>query len=51
MITSVEKCLLCNNNSKIPERVLHDVIDVVEARLQDIIRKWHDFYGQIRYYC
>lgn len=50
-ITKAKKCLLCNNNSKIPERILRDIIDVIEARAIDVITKWYDFYGEIRYYC
>lgn len=50
-ITKANKCLLCNNNSKIPERVLRDIMDVIEARIIDVINKWYNFYGEIRYYC
>ena len=31
-ITKTGKCLLCNNNSKIPNRMLRDIMDVIEAR-------------------
>ena len=50
-ITKARKSLLCNNNSKIPERTLRDIMDVIEARAIDITTKWYDFYGEIRYYC
>lgn len=50
-ITKARKCLLSNNNSKIPERTLRDIIEVIEARAMDVANKWYDFYGEISYYC
>jgi hypothetical protein len=31
-ITQSGKCLFCHNNSKIPDRVLRDLMDVIEVR-------------------
>lgn len=50
-ITRAGKCLVCNNNSKIPERVLRDLCDVIEARSLDVIQKWQEYFGQIRFFC
>ncbi|BCN31902.1 DUF4160 domain-containing protein [Anaeromicropila herbilytica] len=50
-ITRNGKCLLANNNSKIPERTLNDVCDVIEARSKDILNKWMNFFGEISFYC
>lgn len=50
-ITKSGKCLLCNNNSKIPEHLLRNIIDVIEARSNDIINKWESYFGEIRFYC
>ena len=50
-ITSNGKALLCNNNSKIPERVLHKLIRLIEANSADIVETWLDHFGEIRYYC
>ena len=50
-ITSCGKCLLANNNSNIPERVLRNIIRVIEARCDDVIAKWENFFGEINYYC
>lgn len=50
-ITKAGKCLLAHNNSKIPERTLSDIIEVIEARSNDIINKWYGFHGEISYYC
>jgi hypothetical protein len=43
--------LLCNNNSQIPPKTLRNIMDIIEARNHDIIKKWYDFFGEIRYYC
>lgn len=50
-ITEAGKCLLCNNNSHIPSRVLLDIMRVMEARSDEIIAKWTSFFGEVRYYC
>ena len=50
-ITSTGKTILSNNNSKIPERMLSDIMDVIEARSFEIVRKWQDHHGEIRFYC
>ncbi len=50
-ITRKGKCLLCNNRSKIPERALRDLMDLIEARSQSIISKWLSFHREISYYC
>lgn len=50
-ITRKGKCLLCHNNSRIPEPILRNLIRVVEARSEEVIEKWIDFFGVIAYYC
>ena len=50
-ITQRGKCLLCNNNSRIPSRTLRDIMEIIESRSQEIIEKWYSYFGQIRYYC
>ena len=50
-ITKVGKCLLCNNNSQITSKTLRNIMDIIEARNQDVINKWVDFFGEIHYYC
>lgn len=50
-ITKSGHCLLCNNNSQIPDRVLRNIMDVIEARSLDVINKWYDYFGDIKYYC
>ncbi|MBQ9487578.1 MAG: DUF4160 domain-containing protein, partial [Selenomonadaceae bacterium] len=45
-ITSNGKCLLCNNNSNIPNRILRNIEDTIEARIDDIIDAWQKFFGE-----
>ncbi|MCD7746236.1 MAG: DUF4160 domain-containing protein [Lachnospiraceae bacterium] len=50
-ITKSGKCLLCNNNSRIPGRKLRDIMDIVEARHFEIEKKWLTYFKEIYYYC
>ena len=50
-ITRSGKSLLCNNNSRIPPRILRYIEEVIEARSSEICRKWYDIFGEIYYYC
>jgi hypothetical protein len=50
-ITKTGKCLLCHNNSKIPMTTLKNIMRIIEARSNDVVKKWYDYFGEIRYYC
>ena len=50
-ITKAGKSYLCNNNSKIPLRVLRNIMDIIDARSNEIITKWLEYFGEISYYC
>ena len=50
-ISSNRKVMVCNNNTKIPERILQKVIRLVEANSTEIIEAWLEHFGEIRYYC
>lgn len=50
-ITKTGKCLLANNNSKIPTKTLRVVLSILEARSCEIIEKWGDYFGQPKYFC
>lgn len=45
-ITKAGKCYLAHNNSKIPERTLRNIIRVIEARSEEVIQKWEDYFGK-----
>ena len=49
-ITSAGKTLLANNNSHIPDRVLRNIQRILEARSEEIIQKWTDYFGAPEYY-
>ena len=50
-ITKAGKSILCNNASRIPERILNDLLSVIDARSFEIIQKWKNFFGAVKYYC
>ena len=50
-ITSTGKVLVCNNNSRIPERVLRNIIRVIEANSTEFVEAWLEHFGKIKYYC
>lgn len=50
-ITSSGKALLCNNNSRIPQRTLNNMIRYIEANSNIIINKWYAQFREINYYC
>lgn len=50
-ITSAQKCLLANNKSKIPGNILANIMDVIEARAEEIIAEWEKYFGEVRFYC
>ena len=50
-ITAAGKCLVANNASQIPEKVLKNIVRIIEARSDEIIDKWIKHFGEIRYFC
>ena len=45
------KCYLCHNRSQIPSHTLHNIMRIIEARSEEIIRKWTDYFGKAEYFC
>ena len=50
-ITKAGKCLLANNNSRIPNHVLNNLLRIIETRTFEIIRKWEEMFGRLDFYC
>lgn len=50
-ITSNGKCLLCHNNSKISDRILRNIEDIIETRIDEIIDQWEKIFGEFKFYC
>ena len=50
-ITKNGKCLLCNNNSKIPEKQLRVIMQIIEARNKSVLDLWYSTFRQISFYC
>ena len=42
---------MANNNSEIQSRVLRNIMRIIEARSEEVIKKWSDFFGDAAYYC
>ena len=49
-ITSSGKAFLCNNNSRISQKELRNLLRIIEANSNTIINKWYSHFGQIQYY-
>ena len=50
-ISSTGKIVVCNNNSNIPERILRNLVRIIEANSAEIIDAWLEHFGEIRFYC
>jgi len=50
-ITRAGKCYLCNNNSRIPDRTLRNIMKIIEARSGEVMEKWAAYFGQISHFC
>ena len=50
-ITKAGKCLLAHNNSRINPTILQNILRIIEARNEEVINKWKEFFGTITYYC
>ena len=50
-ITKGSRRLLCNNNSRIPEKTLRNIMRIIESQSQVVIDLWIKYFGEISYYC
>jgi len=50
-ITQSGNCLICNNNSHIPKHILRNIMRIIEARSEEVVSKWTEYFGDISYYC
>ncbi len=50
-ITKSLNCIVCNNNSKIPNHVLNNLIEIIESRAFEIVAKWNERFGYLKFYC
>lgn len=50
-ITKERKALLCHNKSKIPAHKLNIIMRMIEAQSFEILSKWQDFFGELKFYC
>lgn len=50
-ITGKGKCLLANNNSGIEPRILRNIMRIIEARSDEVLRLWKEYFGETKFYC
>lgn len=52
-ITSTGGCILANNNSRIPQNELNDLMEVIQAQFFMICSKWKEHFNidTIKFYC
>lgn len=50
-LTSEGKCKLAHNNSKIPTRHLYNIMRLIEQNAQNVLEKWKEIFGEVRFYC
>lgn len=50
-ITSSGRAFLCNNNSRISQKNLKNMMRVIEANSSFIVEKWYSQFGEIHYFC
>ena len=50
-LTRTGGCLLANNNSKIPQRQLRIMMQIIEARQKEVMEQWFSYFGKAHYYC
>ena len=50
-ITKAGKCYIANNNSDILEKVLRNIVKIIEARSSEVLDKWYAFFGDATFFC
>ncbi len=50
-ITKDHHALLAHNKSRIPAHKLSVIMKTIEARASEIVAKWQEYFGEIKYYC
>ncbi|MDO5327818.1 MAG: DUF4160 domain-containing protein [Clostridia bacterium] len=50
-ITSRGKCVPAGKQTEIPDRVFRNIMAIIEARSDEVIAKWKDFFGEADFYC
>lgn len=50
-ITKAGKCYLCHNQSNIPERLLRNMIKIIETRSSEVLQLWYDFLDEETFFC
>lgn len=43
--------MMAGRQVEIPDRVFRNIMVVIEARSDEVIAKWKDYFGEISFYC
>ena len=50
-ITRSGHCYLCDNDSQIPSQTLRNIMRIIEARSDEVVAAWVDFFGSATFFC
>ncbi len=52
-LTKYGDCIVANNNSKIPEHDLNNILKSIRSNFFYIMSEWKNFYGvdEVKFYC
>ena len=50
-LTADGGCKLCHNRSRIPQNFLHNIINLIADNSSNILDKWEETFGEVKFYC
>lgn len=52
-LTKAGGCIVANNNSRIPQKELNELLEIVALYYFKIVSKWKEKYGEdsVKFYC
>ena len=50
-LTKSGGCIVANNNSRIPEKELNRILEIITVYYFKIVAKWKEQNGNIKFYC
>lgn len=50
-LTKAGGCVLANNGSRIPKNELNAILEIISVYYFQIVAKWKETYGNVKFYC
>ena len=52
-LTKAGGCIVANNNSRIPQKELNELLEIIALYYLKIVSKWKEKYGEdsVKFYC